>query len=151
MERPNVDEPVFPISAAAELADMHAQTLRQYDRLGLVVPRRRPGGGRRYTLRDVATLREIQRLSQDEGINLAGIARILALQKKVDRLEAEVERLRPRADIGSRVFASGPTGSVVIVERGQRVDRDEGRALVLWRANHMWDADAFAQERQNGV
>lgn len=147
MERPDVDEPVFPISAAAELADMHAQTLRQYDRLGLVVPRRRPGGGRRYTLRDVATLREIQRLSQDEGINLAGIARILALQKRVDRLEAEVEKMRPRADVGSRVFASGPSGSVVIVERGQRVNRDEGRSLVLWRATQRWDAKPTAVEQ----
>lgn len=134
MDKPDVDEPVFLISAAAELAGMHAQTLRQYDRLGLVVPRRRPGGGRRYSLRDVATLRQIQRMSQDEGINLAGIARILSLQKRVDRLEAEVEKLRPRADTGSRVFTSGPTGSVVIVERGRRVSRDEGRSLVLWRS-----------------
>ena len=147
MERPDVDEPVFLISAAAELADMHAQTLRQYDRLGLVVPRRRPGGGRRYSLRDVATLREIQRMSQDEGINLAGIARILKLQKQVDRLESEVEKLRPRADVGSRVFASGPSGSIVIVERGQRVDRDEGRSLVLWRSSQLWDAhELFALE-----
>ena len=133
MERPDVDEPVFLISAAAELAGMHAQTLRQYDRLGLVVPRRRPGGGRRYSLRDVATLREIQRMSQDEGINLAGIKRILSLQHRVDRLEAEVEKLRPRADVGSRIFTTGPTGSVVIVERGRRASRDEGRSLVLWR------------------
>ncbi len=134
MDKPDVDEPVFLISAAAELAGMHAQTLRQYDRLGLVVPRRRPGGGRRYSLRDVSTLREIQRMSQEEGINLAGIARILSLQKRVDRLEAEVEKLRPRADTGSRVFTSGPSGSVVIVERGRRVSRDEGRSLVLWRS-----------------
>ncbi|MFW7414691.1 heat shock protein transcriptional repressor HspR [Demequina sp. SO4-18] len=134
MDKPDVDEPVFQISAAAELASMHAQTLRQYDRLGLVIPRRRPGGGRRYSLRDVATLRQIQRMSQDEGINLEGIKRILALQKRVDRLEAEVEKLRPRADTGSRIFASGPTGSVVIVERGHRARRDEGRSLVLWRS-----------------
>ncbi len=134
MQQPDVDEPVFLISAAAELSGMHAQTLRQYDRLGLVVPRRRPGGGRRYSLRDVATLREIQRMSQDEGINLAGIARILSLAKRVDSLEREVERLRPRADVGSRVFSSGPTGNVVIVERGQRGRRDEGRSLVVWRA-----------------
>ena len=126
MQQPDVDEPVFLISAAAELTGMHAQTLRQYDRLGLVVPRRRPGGGRRYSLRDVATLREIQRLSQDEGINLAGIARIL-------RLSREVERLRPRADVGARVFTTGPTGDVIIVERGQRVSRGEGRSVVVWR------------------
>jgi MerR family transcriptional regulator/heat shock protein HspR len=133
MPHPDVDEPVFPVSAAAELASMHPQTLRQYDRLGLVVPRRRLGGGRRYSLRDVATLREVQRMSQDEGINLAGIARILALEERVARLADEVERLRPRADTGSRVFTSGPDGRVVIVQRGRRVGRGEGRALVLWR------------------
>ncbi|WP_082098788.1 heat shock protein transcriptional repressor HspR [Demequina iriomotensis] len=113
---------------------MHAQTLRQYDRLGLVVPRRRPGGGRRYSLRDVATLREIQRMSQEEGINLAGIKRILHLAHEVHRLEREVERLRPRADTGSRIFTTGPTGNVVIVERGRRARRDEGRAVVVWTA-----------------
>lgn len=134
MEQPDVDEPVFLISAAAELAGMHAQTLRQYDRLGLVIPRRRPGGGRRYSLRDVATLREIQRMSQDEGINLAGIARILTLSRRVASLEAEVDRLRPRADTGSRIFATGPTGRVVIIERGQRASRTEGRAIVLWES-----------------
>ncbi|WP_084074276.1 heat shock protein transcriptional repressor HspR [Demequina sp. NBRC 110052] len=132
MEQPDVDEPVFLISAAAELAGMHPQTLRQYDRLGLVVPQRRPGGGRRYSLRDVAVLREVQRMSQEEGINLAGIKRILHLAREVQRLEREVERLKPRADTGSRVFTSGPSGNVVIVERGKRVRRDEGRSLVLW-------------------
>jgi len=130
---PDIDEPVFPVSAAAELSGMHPQTLRQYDRLGLVVPRRRLGGGRRYSLRDVATLREIQRLSQDEGINLAGIARILTLEQQVTLLTREVERLRPRADVGSRVFTTGSSGRVVIVKRGQRIGRDEGRSLVVWR------------------
>ncbi|WP_062381716.1 heat shock protein transcriptional repressor HspR [Demequina pelophila] len=144
MEQPDVDEPVFLISAAAELAGMHAQTLRQYDRLGLVVPRRRPGGGRRYSLRDVATLREIQRLSQEEGINLAGIARILTLTRRVQQLETEVERLRPRADTGSRVFTTGPSGNVVIVERGQRARRDEGRTIVLW-AGHRTQEPAAAE------
>jgi MerR family transcriptional regulator, heat shock protein HspR len=135
MEQPDVDEPVFLISAAAELAGMHAQTLRQYDRLGLVVPRRRPGGGRRYSLRDVATLREVQRMSQDEGINLAGISRILGLAQRVAELEREVQKLRPRADLGARVFTTGPTGAVVIVERGQRAARTEGRSVVVWRDN----------------
>jgi MerR family transcriptional regulator/heat shock protein HspR len=81
----------------------------------------------------VATLRTIQRLSQEEGVNLAGIARILSLESRVTYLEAELERLRPRVDTGSRVFTSGPSGRVVIVKRGRRVGRGEGRALVLWR------------------
>lgn len=132
MAEPDVDEPVLRISDAAELSGMHAQTLRQYDRLGLVVPKRRRGGGRRYSLRDVAVLREVQRMSQEEGINLAGIARILHLQKRVDALESEVDRLRPRAQSGERVFTTGPSGRVVVVERGQRAARSEGRALVLW-------------------
>ncbi len=133
MDQPDVDEPVFPISAAAELADMHAQTLRQYDRIGLVVPQRRAGGGRRYSLRDVAVLRHVQQLSQEEGINLAGIARILALQTQVQSLEAELEKLRARAAGDTRVFASDQGGRVVIMERGRRAARSEGRSLVLWR------------------
>ena len=80
---PDDETPVFVISVAAELAGMHAQTLRQYDRLGLVRPHRTRGGGRRYSLRDVALLREVQHLSQDEGVNLAGIQRIFELQREV--------------------------------------------------------------------
>jgi len=84
------DEPVFVISRAAELAGMHPQTLRQYDRLGLVTPSRTSGRGRRYSRRDVVQLVEVQRLSQEEGINLAGIRRILALEADVRRLEHRV-------------------------------------------------------------
>ena len=87
------DAPVFVISVAAQLAGMHPQTLRQYDRLGLVNPGRTPGGGRRYSARDVALLREVQRLSQEEGVNLAGIKRIIALEQEVDALHAQVEAL----------------------------------------------------------
>jgi len=87
------DAPVFVISVAAELAGMHAQTLRQYDRLGLVTPGRTMGGGRRYSARDVALLREVQRLSQDEGVNLAGIKRIIELESHVDALRAKVDEL----------------------------------------------------------
>jgi MerR family transcriptional regulator/heat shock protein HspR len=72
---------VLIISVAARMAGMHPQTLRQYDRLGLVCPERTPGGGRRYSVRDVAMLREIQRLSQDEGVNLAGVKRIIGLEQ----------------------------------------------------------------------
>jgi MerR family transcriptional regulator, heat shock protein HspR len=87
------DAPVFVISVAASLAGMHAQTLRQYDRLGLVTPGRTVGGGRRYSARDVALLREVQRLSQDEGVNLAGIKRIIELESHVDALRARVTEL----------------------------------------------------------
>lgn len=87
------DAPVFVISVAAELAGMHAQTLRQYDRLGLVQPERTAGGGRRYSARDVAMLREIQRLSQDEGINLAGVKRIIELERAVGHLRQQVSEL----------------------------------------------------------
>ncbi|EJO90888.1 MerR family transcriptional regulator [Mycobacterium colombiense CECT 3035] len=81
------------ISVAAELAGMHAQTLRTYDRLGLVSPRRTSGGGRRYSEHDVDLLREVQRLSQDEGVNLAGIKRIIELTNQVEALQARVKEL----------------------------------------------------------
>ena len=71
------DLPVYVISVAAELSGMHPQTLRAYDRLGLVSPGRSAGRGRRYSMRDILALREIQRLSQDEGVNLAGVKLIL--------------------------------------------------------------------------
>src|SRR5439155_2300445 len=87
------DAPVFVISVAAQLAGMHAQTLRQYDRLGLVTPGRTAGGGRRYSARDIALLREVQRLSQDDGVNLAGIKRIIELESHVDALQARVAEL----------------------------------------------------------
>ncbi len=134
------DTPVFVISAAAELAGMHPQTLRQYDRLGLVSPGRTRGRGRRYSLRDVATLREVQRLSHDEGVNLAGIKRILALEAEVARLTEQLDALRAYVEPGRRVFTAGPSGDVVAVRRGQRLQRGlrfadtEARgALVLWR------------------
>jgi len=92
------DAPVFVISVAAELAGMHAQTLRQYDRLGLVSPGRTPGGGRRYSPRDVALLREVQRLSQEDGVNLAGIKRIIELEEQVEALQGQVEALLTELD-----------------------------------------------------
>jgi MerR family transcriptional regulator/heat shock protein HspR len=81
------DTPVYVISVAAQLSGLHPQTLRAYDREGLVCPGRSAGGGRRYSLRDVLILREIQRLSQEYGANLLGIKRFL-------ELEAELERFR---------------------------------------------------------
>ena len=89
-DRLDADAPIFVISVAAQLADMHPQTLRGYDRLGLVVPGRAKGRGRRYSLRDIAKLRHIQQLSQNEGINLEGIRRILALEDELDGILQQI-------------------------------------------------------------
>lgn len=88
---------VFVISVAAELAGMHAQTLRTYDRMGLVTPQRTRGGGRRYSRHDVEMLRTVQRLSQEDGVNLAGIKEILELKNENARLREELEELRRKA------------------------------------------------------
>ncbi|MDR1635542.1 MAG: helix-turn-helix transcriptional regulator [Bifidobacteriaceae bacterium] len=131
------DEPVYPIGMAAHLAAMHPQTLRQYDRLGLVVPSRAAGRGRRYSAHDIANLRQIQRLSTQEGVNLAGIARILALEEENRALRRQVEELRAAAYPGQRIFAVASSGDAVPLARGQRptrVARDGGsRAVILWR------------------
>jgi MerR family transcriptional regulator, heat shock protein HspR len=91
--RANDDARTFLISVAAELAGMHAQTLRTYDRLGLVSPQRSSGGGRRYSQHDVELLREVQRLSQDEGVNLAGIKRIIELTNQVEALRSRLQEM----------------------------------------------------------
>ena len=138
---PDEDTPVFVISVAAELAGMHAQTLRQYDRLGLVSPSRTRGGGRRYSARDIATLREVQRLSQEEGVSLAGIQRILELEHQVDALRARVRELADELDRvrdahsqpGSRVFAVGPAGEIIAMRAGQRPRANRSQALVVWQ------------------
>ena len=88
----------FLISVAAELAGMHAQTLRTYDRLGLVSPQRSSGGGRRYSQHDVDLLREVQRLSQDEGVNLAGIKRIIELTNQVEALKLRLGEMADELD-----------------------------------------------------
>jgi MerR family transcriptional regulator, heat shock protein HspR len=134
------DAPIFVISVAAQLAGMHPQTLRQYDRLGLVIPGRAAGRGRRYSARDVASLREVQRLSQEEGVNLAGIKRILELEYEVrglreegQRLLEELARLRTTLRTGGRVFAADRGGDIVAVPPGRRPQRPvTSTALVLW-------------------
>jgi MerR family transcriptional regulator, heat shock protein HspR len=132
----SADQPIFVISVAAELADMHPQTLRQYDRLGIVKPSRAPGKSRRYSQRDVNTLREVQRLSQ-EGVSLEGIKRILELENQVAALQSRIAELteelgrRPRA-VDSRIFAAGAAGDVVSLARGQR-PRPRSQAVMLWR------------------
>jgi MerR family transcriptional regulator, heat shock protein HspR len=90
---PKEEARTFLISVAAELAGMHAQTLRTYDRLGLVSPMRTSGGGRRYSEHDVDLLREVQRLSQDEGVNLAGIKRIIELTNQVEALQSRLREM----------------------------------------------------------
>ena len=114
----DIELPVFTVGRAAELANVHPQTLRQYDRLGLVVPRRTGGGARRYSLRDVFRLVQAQQLSQEEGINLAGITRILELEEENRELRRQVERLRKPA--GSSVFAADADGGIVEIERSRR-------------------------------
>lgn len=113
------DAEIFVISVAAELAGMHAQTLRNYDRLGLVRPRRAAGGGRRYSPRDVALLREVQRLSQDEGVNLAGIKRIIELTNEVEQLRARLDEMADEVARAARGYDRLPaqvtqTSAVVV-------------------------------------
>ena len=117
----NEEARTFLISVAAELAGMHAQTLRTYDRLGLVIPRRTSGGGRRYSEHDVDLLREVQRLSQDEGVNLAGIKRIIELTNQVEALQSRVKEL---------------TEELATLRAGQRRDLavvPKSTALVVWQ------------------
>jgi len=132
----DADDPVFAIAIAGELAGMHPQTLRQYDRLGLVSPKRTAGRSRRYSMRDIAQLREVARLSA-EGVSLEGIRRVLSLENEVDALRHRVQQLesalanellnRP----GRRIFASSSEGDVVPLRAGARAARRT--ELVVWR------------------
>src|SRR3954454_274971 len=92
------DAPVYVISVAATLAGMHPQTLRQYDRLGLVSPGRTPGRGRRYSARDIELLRQVQRVSQDDGVKPGRVNRILELEAHVDALRARLAELAAELD-----------------------------------------------------
>lgn len=137
-QRPQMDRftPIFAIAAAAELAEMHPQTLRQYDRIGLVSPQRTSGNTRRYSLRDVEQLREVAKLSS-EGLSLEGIRRVLQLEDEVQQLHNRVRELeralsdellsRPER----RVFAAGQAGEVISMRRGSRLRRSA--EVVVWR------------------
>ena len=128
--------PLFVISVAAELAGMHPQTLRQYDRIGLVSPTRTAGRSRRYSMRDIVQLREVAQLSS-EGVSLEGIRRVLGLEDEVATLRGRVRELEAMlADEllnrpGRRVFAAGSAGDIVSVKAGTRVRREN--AVVVWR------------------
>jgi len=120
--------PVFAISVVAQLTGMHPQTLRQYDRVGLVTPQRTSGGGRRYSARDVERLREIQQLS-GEGIGLTGVKRILDLERLADELHQRVRQLESELDDAHRALNAvrrdaTPGTDVVLRDRA---------AVVVWR------------------
>jgi len=125
------DAPVFVISVAATLAGMHPQTLRQYDRLGLVTPTRAGGGGRRYSARDVALLREVQRLSQEEGVNLAGIKRIIELENHVQALQERLVELHTELEQTRVALAGAHSTAVASLRRDLVPLRDS--ALVVWK------------------
>jgi len=135
MDEIDQNTPLFAITVAAELAGMHPQTLRQYDRMGLVQPKRTLGQSRRYTMRNVAQLREIARLS-NEGVSLEGIKRILELENQNTELKERVRDLERELanqimnQPGGRVFAAGEQG-IVRLNPGQRPERSG--SIVLWR------------------
>lgn len=127
--------PIFSIAAAAELAGLHAQTLRQYDRLGLVQPSRTAGNTRRYSMRDFGRLKQVQMLS-GEGVSLEGIRRILEMSDENRELRTRVRELESAlADAvmqqqGRRVFAAGTAG-ITTIRAGARPSRPG--SVVLWR------------------
>lgn len=113
------DAHIFSVSVAAGLAGMHPQTLRGYDRMGLVVPQRTKGRGRRYSPRDISRLRLIQHLSQEEGINLNGIRRIIELENEMEAMRERAaqmtELMRQMTQVQEevqRVFTAGAQGTV---------------------------------------
>lgn len=155
----DTDKPLFVISVAAELASMHPQTLRQYDRLGLVQPSRAPGRARRYSQRDVQKLRQIQQLSHD-GVSLQGIKRLIelenqvaALQHRVTELTRERDEALEQVESDQSVFAATASGEIVRLPRGRRrlpSERPEvssSRALMLYRPSD-GQGRASATQRQ---
>jgi MerR family transcriptional regulator, heat shock protein HspR len=96
---------VFMISVAAELAEMHPQTLRMYEARGLITPKRSPKNTRLYSQRDVERLRRIQRMTTEEGLNLAGVETVLEMEERVEKMHAELERMRKRSEQLQRELA----------------------------------------------
>jgi MerR family transcriptional regulator/heat shock protein HspR len=125
------DTKVLIISVAARMAGMHPQTLRQYDRMGLVQPGRATGGGRRYSARDVALLREIQRLSQDEGVNLAGVKRIIELEQLTHELRERLEQTE--AELADARAQLAQVQAMAYPRRDLVPTRPAQTALVVWK------------------
>jgi MerR family transcriptional regulator/heat shock protein HspR len=154
----DAESPLFAIAVAAELSGMHPQTLRQYDRIGLVVPGRTRGGSRRYSMRDIEQLREVAQLSS-EGMSLPAIARLLDLEDEVRMLRSRVSELEGalRAERASRpgvrVFAAGASGQVVTLSSGRRIRRST--EVVLWHPRRASasedDADADDEGASGGA
>src|SRR4051794_5870907 len=96
-QRIDQERGVFMISVAAELAEMHPQTLRMYEARGLITPKRSPKNTRLYSQSDVERLRRIQRMTNDEGLNLAGVETVLQLEQRLERMRSEMARMRKRA------------------------------------------------------
>lgn len=126
---------VYIISVAAELAGVHPQTLRTYERRGLLKPQRSSGGTRRYSERDVERVRLIQQLTQGEGVNLAGVLRILALQDELDALQeelararAEIRRVREESKQALRE-ALRSTGTELMLYRPSAIERHESKSF----------------------
>lgn len=127
------DAKVLVISVAARLAGMHPQTLRQYDRMGLVQAGRAAGGGRRYSVRDVVLLREVQRLSQDDGVNLAGIKRIIGLEQIVDQMRQRMAQLEEELAAAYQRLAEVESLSAFPRRDLVPTTRTASTALVVWR------------------
>src|SRR3954451_9531803 len=105
-QRIDEERGVFMISVAAELAEMHPQTLRMYEARGLITPKRSPKKTRLYSQADVERLRRIQQMTSEEGLNLAGVETVLEMESRVDRMRAELERMRKRTEELEREMAA---------------------------------------------
>lgn len=123
---PEDDEPLFVISIAAKMVGMHAQSLRHYERLGLVRPSRSRGRVRLYSRADVERLLHIQRLVNDLGVNLAGAEVVMRLNQRIRRMEEEMERLRAELQAyRDRMLPAVPEGATGYDEARNNIDRDE--------------------------
>ena len=139
------DMPVYVISVAASLSGMHPQPLRGYERVGLVTPRRTTGGGRRYSMQDILALRQIQRLSQDEGINLSGIKRILDLERQLEQTRLIAAELRAEMSMLRNELESTRAVAARLAELRRSQTVDPAAALVPVRSSTtvtFWQAAA---------